>query len=85
MSAPGQTLRMDKLVVIGTSRDPDRAATGPCMTVAMPCSRSTRAGGFDTVVAESRAVWQRLWEDCDCEVVGNVVHPVHCGSASTTR
>ena len=62
---------MDKLVVI-TSRDPDRAATGTlhdrCHAV---LAEHRGASGFDTVVAESRAVWQRLWEDCDCEVIGN--------------
>ena len=63
---------MDKLVVICTSLDPDRVATGTlhdrCHAV---LAEHRRAGGFDTVVTESRAVWQRLWEDCDCEVVGN--------------
>ena len=72
VGGPGETLRMDKLVVICTSRDPDRVATGTlhdrCYAV---LAQHRRAGGFDTVVAESRAVWQRLWEDCDCEVVGN--------------
>ena len=64
---------MDKLVAICTSRDPDRVRhREPCRTGAAPCSREHRgAGGFDSVVAASRAVWERLWEDCDCEVVGN--------------
>ena len=72
VGAPGETLRMDKLVVICTSRDPDRAATETlhdrCHAV---LAEHHGAGGFDTVVAESRAVWRRLWEDCDCEVMGN--------------
>ena len=58
-------MRLDKLVVICTSRDPDRVATGTLHDRCQPLAEHRRAGGFDTVVAESRAVWQRLWEDCD--------------------
>lgn len=62
---PGGTLRMDKIVAIGTSRD---RVTGPlqdrCRAV-LP-----DAGGFDAVVAASSAAWSGLWEACDCEVVG---------------
>jgi kojibiose phosphorylase len=68
--APGETLRMDKLVAICTSRDPGASGTphDRCRAV---LAEHREAGGFDAVVAGSRAVWQRLWDECDCAVVGN--------------
>jgi kojibiose phosphorylase len=70
--APGETLRMDKLVAICASRDPDRPAAETlhdrCRAV---LAEHGGANGFDTVVAQSRAAWETLWDACDCEVVGN--------------
>jgi kojibiose phosphorylase len=68
---PGETLRMDKLVAICTSRDPDRPDTDSLRDRCLATLAEHRAGGFDAVVAASRAVWDRLWDECDCEVVGN--------------
>ena len=68
---PGETLRMDKLVAICTSRDPDGPATGTLRDRCRAVLAEHREGGFDAVVAASRAVWGRLWDECDCEVVGN--------------
>jgi kojibiose phosphorylase len=64
----GGTVRMDKLVAICTSRDP--GATG---TVRDRCRAvlAEHRVGFDEVVRQSRVVWTRLWDECDCEVVGN--------------
>ena len=71
-AAPGETVRMDKIVAICTSRDPDHPAQETlhdrCRAV---LAEHRAAGGFDTIITASRAVWTRLWEDCDCEVVGN--------------
>jgi kojibiose phosphorylase len=67
---PGVTLRVDKLVAICTSRDV--GAAGPVRDRCRAALAAHRGGGFDGVVAASRAVWERLWEDCDCEVVGDV-------------
>ena len=76
VGAPGETLRMDKLVAICTSRDPDGPATGTLRDRCRAVLAEHREGGFDAVVAASRAVWGRLWDECDCEVVGNVaLHP----------
>jgi kojibiose phosphorylase len=57
-------VRMDKLVAVCTSRDP-----GPLRDRCLAALAG--AGGFDAVAAASAAVWARLWDDCDCEVVGN--------------
>ena len=71
-AAPGETVRMDKIVAICTSRDPDHPAQETlhdrCRAV---LAEHRAAGGFDTIITASRAVWTRLWDDCDCEVVGN--------------
>ena len=72
IGTPGEMLRLDKLVAICTSRDPDGSATesleARCSAV---LTEHRGGGGFDSVVAASRAAWKRLWEACDCEVVGN--------------
>jgi kojibiose phosphorylase len=72
--APGETLRMDKLVAICTSRDPGEH--GPlderCRNVLAAQGGREDGAVFDAVVAASRAVWTGLWDACDCEVVGDV-------------
>jgi kojibiose phosphorylase len=63
----GAPVRMEKLVAICTSRDPD--ASGP-----LPdrCRSALAAQeGFDSVVTASRTVWEQLWDACACEVVGD--------------
>jgi kojibiose phosphorylase len=74
VGAAGETLRSDKLVAICTSRDPDGSATGSLRDRCLAVLGEHRDGGFDSVVAASRAVWGRLWDECDCEVVGNVAY-----------
>ena len=65
-------VRMEKLVAICTSRDPD--ASGPlpdrCRS-ALAAQDGFDGAGFDGVVAGSRAVWEQLWDACACEVVGD--------------
>ena len=63
---------MEKLVAICTSRDPEGATAGtPYDRCRAVLAEHQGAGGFDAVVARSRAVWQRLWDECDCAVVGD--------------
>lgn len=70
--APGETVRMDKLVAICTSRDPEGPAGG---TVHQRCldvlAEHSGTAGVEGVLEASRAVWADLWADCDCEVVGD--------------
>ncbi len=66
---PGVTLRVDKLVAVCTSRDP--GAAGAVRDRCRDALAAHRDGGFEAVVAASRAVWEGLWEACDCEVVGD--------------
>ncbi|MDT7582139.1 MAG: kojibiose phosphorylase [Pseudonocardiales bacterium] len=67
--AAGETLRMDKLVAICTSRDP--GGSGPLDERCRAVLAAHRDEGFDGIVAASRAAWTGLWEACDCEVVGD--------------
>jgi kojibiose phosphorylase len=65
----GRTLRMDKLVTVCTSRDPDATADPPRARCRNALDEARGAGGLDAVVAASRAAWEPLWQDCDCEVL----------------
>ena len=67
----GETVRLDKLVAICASRDPSSYGTGALRDRCLAVLGEHRRSGFDSVVAASRAVWGRLWDACDCEVVGN--------------
>jgi kojibiose phosphorylase len=76
----GRTIRLDKLVGIHTSRDPD--ATGADLRSAGRATlRDALDRGFDGVVADSRTVWDSWWDDCDVEIVGDATrtHAVRCG------
>ena len=65
----GSPVRMEKLVAICTSRDPGEpgALDERCRAVLAAHGDD----GFDGVVAASSAVWEHLWDACDCEVVGD--------------
>ena len=68
-AADGQARRHLHLARPGRS-----AATGTLRERCRAVLAEHREGGFDAVVAASRAVWGRLWDECDCEVVGNVAY-----------
>ncbi|MFD3427052.1 glycoside hydrolase family 65 protein [Nocardia fluminea] len=63
----GETVRVDKLVGIATSRD--HLAVRPARERAL--DTVGRAGSFDTAAAANRAAWDRQWADADCSVVGD--------------
>lgn len=72
-AAPGETIRLDKLVTIHTSRDPD-ADNLDADNLRERCLGKLaghRAGGFEAAFAASRAVWAGKWDDCDCTVAGD--------------
>lgn len=65
----GETLHVDKLVAISTSRDNLEG-----MTIRGRTSQALaahRAAGFDRRLAESVEAWERLWSASDCEIVGD--------------
>lgn len=66
----GQTLVVDKLVTIYTSRDGDGDSEVPAAR-ARDALAAVRATGFDDVLSASRAAWAELWADCDCRVDGD--------------
>ncbi|MFD3508662.1 glycoside hydrolase family 65 protein [Nocardia sp. NPDC058666] len=63
----GESVRVDKLVGIATSRD--YQAVEPVRERAV--DTVVRAGTFDDAAAANRAAWDLVWADADCEVVGN--------------
>lgn len=69
--AAGETLRVDKLVTIATSRDAGVPADAPVRDRCRDALARHRADGFDRCLAESRAAWEEAWEDCACEIVGD--------------
>lgn len=75
----GETLQVDKLVSIATSRDhlggagvdPAGADREAVRDRSLAALAAHRGAGFDRRLADSVAVWDRLWADCDCEIVGD--------------
>lgn len=80
--AQGQTLRLDKLVTIMTSRDPgEHEGPGDEDSVADRCTSALDGAvqaGFDALLADSIAVWERKWADCDCVIAGDVDAEAAC-------
>ena len=71
--AAGETVRMDKVVALCTSRDVGASPTGSLLEQCRAAlAEHGGADGFDAIIAASREVWAGLWDDCDCEVVGNL-------------
>lgn len=66
VARPGETVGLDKVVGIATSRDVgvDGRALDRAVTAASEAS-------FDTALTESAAVWDQLWDSSDCEIVGD--------------
>ncbi|MGH3948082.1 MAG: glycoside hydrolase family 65 protein [Pseudonocardiaceae bacterium] len=67
----GETLRIDKLVAIFTSRDPEAEPGTPVRPRCLDAVAAHRAASFDACLASSTAAWARLWADSDCEIVGD--------------
>lgn len=67
-----------KLAAIYTSRDLAPAGIAPQVAA---CLDRAAATGFDRALAESAAVWDRKWADCDCRIVGDdkATQAVRCG------
>jgi kojibiose phosphorylase len=67
--AESETLRLDKLVAIVTSREEAEPLQGRCMEAL----RGHRRMGFDDLLTRNRELWKSMWTDCDCEVIGDPV------------
>jgi kojibiose phosphorylase len=65
----GETLRLDKLVTIVTSREETKPLRDRCLEML----RGHRRTGYDDLLARNRGAWESTWADCDCEVVGDPV------------
>ena len=67
--AESETLRLDKLVAIVTSREEAEPLQGRCLEAL----RGHRRMGFDDLLSRNRELWKSMWTDCDCEVIGDPV------------
>lgn len=63
----GQALRLEKIVLIYTSRD--WAASEPLLEA---CTNSQRQSTFEEVLEEHKRAWQRLWNRCDLDTACNI-------------
>jgi kojibiose phosphorylase len=63
----GETVRVDKLVALITSRE----QAGPLQDRCLEALRGYRQTGFDHLLSRHREVWESMWADCDCEVIGD--------------
>ncbi|MFT4219479.1 MAG: glycosyl hydrolase family 65 protein [Microbacterium sp.] len=69
--AEGETVRLDKIVAVRTSRDVDAVDGEDLVARASAAARAAAGSGVDTILAASAEAWQRLWDSTDAEVVGD--------------
>jgi kojibiose phosphorylase len=63
----GETVRLDKLVALVTSRE----ALGPLQARCLEALRGYRQKGFEQLLSRHQEAWDSTWADCDCEVIGD--------------
>lgn len=76
----GQSVRLDKFVTMMTSRDPAAPGCEPD-SVAERCFGALEMAacdGFDTLLADSVAVWDRKWASCDVRISGDAAADAAC-------
>ncbi|WP_299708516.1 glycosyl hydrolase family 65 protein [uncultured Pontibacter sp.] len=66
-ASEGQPLRLEKSVLIYTSRD--WATSEPLLDA---CTNSGRQGTFEESLEEHKRAWQRLWNRCDLDTACNI-------------
>ncbi|MFT3797396.1 glycoside hydrolase family 65 protein [Microbacterium sp.] len=69
--AEGETVRLDKVVAVRTSRDVDAVPGEDLAARAIAAARAGREAGIDAIVADSTAEWAQLWAASDAEIVGD--------------
>lgn len=71
MLGEGETVRLDKVAAVRTSRDPD-ATEGEDLTArAVDLARDAAERGVDALLDESASSWDDLWEKSDAQVLGD--------------
>lgn len=70
-AAEGETVRLDKVVAVRTSRDVDAVAGEDLADRAVAAARAAREAGVDALMADSAAEWAELWAASDAEIVGD--------------
>ena len=62
----GESLRLDRVVAVATSR-----RVQGVRTVVAEAAAAGRERGLDALLEDHVAVWEQRWRDADCEVVGD--------------
>lgn len=65
--AEGKTLELEKTISLYTSRD--RAISEPLLEARKEIRRADR---FDTLLSTHQSAWNKLWDDCDIELSGDL-------------
>lgn len=78
--AESQTVRLDKFVTVMTSRDPAAPGYGldPVADRCFGALEAAADAGFDALLADSVAVWDRKWASCDCVISGDANADAAC-------
>lgn len=66
--AAGETVQLDKIVAVGTSRDVGH--TGEPLDRVKGIAAAATADGVDALLEANQQAWRELWRGCDAEVIG---------------
>jgi kojibiose phosphorylase len=66
-----ETVRIDKVVAVRTSRDTDAVAGEDLAARATALAQAAAERGIDALLAQSAAAWDALWEASDAEILGD--------------
>lgn len=69
--AAGDTVRLDKVVAVCTSRDVDVEPSDDVLEWATATARAASGAGVEAILARSAEAWAELWAACDAEVLGS--------------
>lgn len=67
-AAAGQTVGIEKAVGVATSRDVSTTGAGP---VPRALQTASSVPDFEEALADSSEAWRRMWQACDCRVLGD--------------
>ncbi len=67
----GETVRLDKVVAVRTTRDFDAESGENVVERATQIARAAASEGVEAILARNADAWTRLWAACDAEVLGS--------------
>ncbi|CCH79426.1 putative Kojibiose phosphorylase [Nostocoides japonicum T1-X7] len=69
--AAGESVRLDKVVAVGTSRDLDQLSGEMLLEHVRSTVRRATDAGIDALLRANAEAWEDIWNECDAEVVGD--------------